>query len=395
VIRRDSAKKLIVVPYHIAFAEKVKKASELLLKASELAEDKGLKNYLSLRAKALVSDDYYPSDIAWMDMKTNNIDFVIGPIENYEDALYGLKSSHEAFILIKDKDWTSRLAKYAALLPALQAVLPVETTYKKEKPGSNSDLGAYDVVYYAGDANAGGKTIAINLPNDEKVQAAKGSRRLQLKNTIRAKFDNILLPISTALIDSSQRSHIKFESFFENIMFHEIAHGLGIKQTVNKKGTVREALKDKYSGLEEEKADILGLFMIRKLNEMKEIKVDLRDNYSTFVAGIIRSVRFGAADAHGQANMATFNYFKEKGAFLRSTDGFYSVNFEKTEAAVESLSALILKLQGDGDYEGVIKFMKEKGVMDASLKGDLKKLLKKNIPVDIIFEQGPKELGLK
>jgi hypothetical protein len=395
LIRRDSAKKLIVIPYHIAFAEQVKKASDLLLKASTLSEDKGLKNYLALRALALLTDDYYNSDLAWMDMKSNNIDFVVGPIENYEDALFGLKASHEAFILIKDKEWTSRLAKYTSLLPALQTTLPVESVYKKEKPGSNSDLGAYDVVYYAGDANAGGKTIAINLPNDERVQAAKGSRRLQLKNSMKAKFDNILLPISSVLIDSTQRSHIKFESFFENTMFHEIAHGLGIKQTITKKGTVRAALKDKFSGLEEEKADILGLFMIKKLNEMSEIKVDLRDNYTTFVAGIIRSVRFGGADAHGQANLATFNFFKEKGAFTRSADGIYSVDYEKTQAAVESLSSIILKLQGDGDYDGVVKFMYEKGTMDASLKEDLKNLLKKNIPVDIIFEQGPQVLGLK
>jgi hypothetical protein len=395
IIRRDSAKKLVSIPYHIAFANQVKKASDLLLKASELAEDKGLKNYLVLRAKALLSDDYYNSDLAWMDMKTNNIDMVVGPIENYEDALFGLKASHEAFILIKDKDWTSRLAKYITLLPDLQTSLPVEAVYKKEKPGNNSDLGAYDVVFYAGDANAGGKTIAINLPNDERVQALKGSRRLQLKNSMKAKFDNILLPISDLLIDSTQRSHIKFESFFENTMFHEVAHGLGIKQTINKKGTVREALKDKFSGLEEEKADILGLFMIRKLNEKGVIKVDLRDNYTTFVAGTIRSVRFGGADAHGQANLATFNYFKEKGAFTRSSNGIYSIDYEKTQTAVESLSAIILKLQGDGDYDGVTKFMKEKGVMDDSLKTDLHSLSKKNIPVDIIFEQGPQVLGLK
>lgn len=395
LIRRDSAKKLVSIPYHIAFADKLKKASELLIKASLLADDKGLKNYLALRARALLTDEYYDSDLAWMDMKSNTIDFVVGPIENYEDALYGLKSSHEAFILIKDKNWTIKLAKYASLLPSLQTSLPVDPVYKKEKPGSNSDLGAYDAVYYAGDANAGGKTIAINLPNDERVQAVKGSRRLQLKNSMKAKFENILMPISNVLIDSTQRFHIKFESFFENTMFHEIAHGLGIKQTINKKGTVREALKDKFSGLEEEKADILGLFMIRKLNEMSEIKVDLRDNYTTFVAGIIRSVRFGGADAHGQANLATFNYFKEKGAFTRSVAGIYSVDYEKTQTAVEMLSTLILKLQGDGDYEGVAKFMSEKGVMDSFLKEDLKKLLKKHIPVDIIFEQGPQTLGLK
>ncbi len=395
MVRRDSTGKLTVIPYHIFFSKEINNAAVLIKQAAALAEDKGLQKYLTLRAEALLTDDYYASDLAWMDMKSNTIDFIAGPIENYEDELFGYRSSHEAFILIKDKEWSKRLLRYASLLPALQKGLPVDAKYKTETPGSNSDLGAYDAVFYAGDCNAGSKTIAINLPNDEKVQALKGSRRLQLKNSMKAKFDNILLPISGVLTDSAQRSHVKFDAFFANTMFHEVAHGLGIKQTINGKGTVREALKDKYSGIEEEKADILGLYMIGKLKKMGELDADLKDNYTTFVAGLFRSIRFGASDAHGRANLATFNYFKEQGAFIRNANGTYTVDYDKMESAIETLSALILTLQGNGDYEGVAKFMQEKGVMDAQLKADLESLRQKNIPVDIVFEQGPAELGLK
>ncbi len=386
VLRRDSTGKLIVIPYHEFFKSEITKAADLLDSAALLAEDAGFKNYLQLRAKAFRTDDYLASDLAWMDMKTNKIDFVVGPIENYEDALYGFKSAHEAFILIKDMSWSKRLAKYAKLLPDLQKILPVEAKYKQEKPGSNSDLNAYEVVYYAGDCNAGSKTIAINLPNDERVQLKKGSRRLQLKNAMQAKFDNILLPISKILITKNQRQHIKFHSFFENTMFHEVAHGLGIKNTIDGKSTVREAIKEKYSALEEGKADILGLFMVTKLKEMGELDVDLMDNYVTFMAGIFRSIRFGGSSAHGKANLIRFNYFKEKGAFTRNADGTYSINFDKMQEAMNSLSALILKIQGDGDYNAATRLVKEKAVIGEQLQKDLDRL--KAIPVDIVFEQG-------
>ncbi len=394
VLRRDSTGNLIVIPYHEYFKEEIEKAANLLDSAAQLAEDAGFKKYLQLRAKALRTDDYFESDMAWMDMKNNHIDFVVGPIENYEDALYGFKSSHEAYILIKDMEWSKRLAKYVALLPDLQKALPVDKKYKQEKPGNNSDLNAYDVVYYAGDCNAGSKTIAINLPNDERVQLKKGSRRLQLKNAMQAKFDNILVPIADMLIAKDQRQHIKFQSFFENTMFHEVAHGLGIKNTIDGKSTVREAIKEKYSALEEGKADILGLFMITKLKQMGELDVDLMDNYVTFMAGIFRSIRFGGASAHGQANLIRFNYFKEKGAFTRNADGTYSINFEKMQEAMNSLSQLILRIQGDGDYEAAKQLVKEKAVIGEQLQKDLDRLNKAGIPVDIVFEQGKDVLGL-
>ena len=330
-------------------------------------------------------------------MKSNPVELVIGPIENYEDQLFGYKTAFSAYVLIKDLEWSERLSRFAAFLPELQEGLPVDEKYKKEMPGTDSDLNAYDVVYYAGDSNAGSKTIAINLPNDEQVQLAKGTRRLQLKNAMRAKFDKILVPISEQLIHPDQRKHITFDAFFANTMFHEVAHGLGIKNTVDGSNTVRAALKETASPLEEGKADILGLYMVSKLYEKGEIKDgELMDNYVTFLAGIFRSVRFGASSAHGRANMVRFNFFKEAGAFSRDPEtGYYSVNFDKMTEAVDALSNKILTIQGDGDYQATKTLLEEQGIIDDQLASDLKMLEEKQIPVDVVFKQGKDVLGLK
>ena len=394
-LRRDENGKLKSIPYHVQFEAQVKKASELLTKAAELAEDPGLKNYLTLRSQALLDDNYQKSDFAWMDMKTNTIDVVIGPIETYEDQLFGYKAAHEAYVLVKDQSWSKRLEKYAAVLPELQRGIPVPDAYKREKPGADAELNAYDVVYYAGDCNAGSKTIAINLPNDEEVQLQKGTRRLQLKNAMRAKFDKILVPIANTLIAEDQRKHITFNAFFSNTMFHEVAHGLGIKNTIDGSGTVREALKEHASALEEGKADILGLYMINQLHQKGEIEGDLKDYIVTFMTSIFRSVRFGASSAHGKANMIRFNYFKEAGAFERNeADGTYRVNFEKLQEAATALSEKILTLQGDGDYNGVADLVASHASINTQLQGDLDRLAAANIPVDIVFEQGIDVLGL-
>jgi len=395
VVQRDQDKSLKVVWYHEIFKEQLQKASDLLLKAAELAEDAGFKKYLELRAKALITSDYFASDMAWMDMKTSNIDFVVGPIENYEDALFGYKAAFESFILIKDIEWSKKLERFAKLLPELQKQLPVDEKYKKETPGADSDMNVYSAVYYAGDCNAGSKTIAINLPNDEKVQLSKGTRKLQLKNSMQAKFDKILLPIANILMDPSQRQYVKFDAFFQNVMFHEVAHGLGIKNTINGKGTVRETLKDFYSSIEEGKADITGLYLVTKLREMGEITDgDIKENYVSFVAGIFRSVRFGAASAHGKANMMCFKFFMDNGAISRNDKGFYLVNFDKMPSVVEALVNKILVLQGEGDYEGAKKWVETDGIIPAELQKDLDKLQENKIPVDIVFKQGKANLGL-
>jgi len=394
-LRRNEDGSLKTVWYKDQFASEVKEVSDLLLQAAELAEDTGLKNYLTLRAEAFLTDKYQPSDFAWMEMKTNRLDVVIGPIETYEDALFGQKAAHEGYVLIKDMEWSKKLEKYAQFLPELQVTLPVDEAYKQEKPGTDSELNAYDVVFYAGDCNSGGKTIAINLPNDEEVQLKNGSRRLQLKNAMRAKFDKILIPISEKLIDESQRSHVTFDAFFANTMFHEVAHGLGIKNTINGKGTVRESLKELSSALEEGKADILGLYMVMQLHEKGELDGEMKDFMTTFMAGIFRSVRFGASSAHGKANMIRFNFFKEKDAFAKNEDGTYKVNYDKMKIAMEELSSIILTLQGNGDYDGVAQLVEEKGKIGEELQADLDKLGEAGIPVDVVFEQGLKELGLE
>lgn len=395
MIRRDDDGNLESIWYHEYFKEETEKVAELLNKAAEYADDAGLKNYLTLRAQALLTDDYFASDMAWLDMKTSNIDVVIGPIENYEDALFGYKAAYEGFILIKDNAWSEKLAHFAKYLPVLQKEIPVEAKYKAETPGFDTDLNAYDAIFYAGDCNAGSKTIAINLPNDERVQLEKGTRRLQLKNSMRAKFEKILVPISDVLIAEDQRQYVTFDAFFANTMFHEVAHGLGIKNTINGNGPIRKALKEQYSALEEGKADILGLFMVTQLNQMGEFAdTDLMENYVTFMAGIFRSVRFGAASSHGKANMVRFNYFLEKEAFKKNEDGTYAIDFEKMKAASEDLIAMILKIQGDGDYDAAKALVDTKGIINADLQADLDKVDAAGIPTDIVFEQGAKHLGL-
>ena len=397
LIRRDQTGALILVPYHVAYADELRAAAGLLRRAAKLTESPDFAIYLKLRAAALISDEYQVSDRYWMDVKDNEIDVVVGPIESYEDRLFGFRTAYESYVLIKDLEWSNRLSRFAAFLPDLQKGLPVADEYKWEAPGTDSDLNAYDVVYYAGHSNAGSKTIAINLPNDEQVQLDKGTRRLQLKNAMAAKFEKILEPIADVLIDEAQRKHITFDAFFANTMFHEVAHGLGIKNTIDGTATVRAAMLDLASSMEEGKADILGLYMITELHKAGELgDVDLRDYYTTFMTSVFRSIRFGASSAHGKANMVRFDFFLEQGAFVRDADsGTYRVDYDKMETAMTDLSRLLLTLQGDGDYEGAVELTETKGVISNQLQSDLDRLTSAEIPVDITFQQGVAELGIE
>lgn len=396
IVRRDEKGALKVIPYHEAYPEQIRKAASLLKQAAQLAEDEGLRNYLTLRSEALLTDDYLKSDLAWMDMKDNTLDIVIGPIETYEDALFGYKASHSGQILVKDKDWNKKLSLYAQYLPKLQENLPVPAAYKKEKANANPDMNAYDVIYYAGDCNAGSKNIAINLPNDPRVHAAKGSRKLQLKNSMQAKFDKMVVPIARLVIDPEQQKHIRFDAFFENTMFHEVAHGLGVKYTLQGNQDVRGALKDNYTSIEEGKADILGLFCITKLAEWGVIQnKDLMDNYVTFIAGIFRSCRFGAASAHGKANMMQFAHFIESGAITRDADkGYYTIDFEKMKKDIEIIAGEYITLEGDGDYDKASQLIAAKGIVSPILQKDLDRIAQAGIPKDIYFQQGLQTLGL-
>ncbi|KFN43422.1 dipeptidyl-peptidase 3 family protein [Arenimonas oryziterrae] len=396
LLRRDAAGQLGTVPFHVAYEADLAKAASLLRGAAKLSRDESFGNYLRMRADALGTDDFQPSDLAWMDMKTNPVDIVIGPIETYEDQVFGYKASYEGLVLIKDKAWSERLARFAKFLPELQRGLPVDAKYKAETPGSAADLNAYSAIYYGGNANVGAKTIAINLPNDEQVQLKKGTRRLQLENVIHAKFDHILLPIAKVLVAEDQVKNVTFDAFFEDTMFHEVAHGLGIKNTLDGKGTVSDALKEYSSSFEEGKADILGLYLITQLAEKGELdKSKLMDSYVTFMAGILRSVRFGASDAHAKANMLRFNFFQQQGAFTRDpATGRYRVEFDKMTAAMNALSAKLLTVQGDGDYATAKRMTDTMGVVSPELAADLKRLDTAHIPVDVRFEQGLGVLGL-
>ena len=396
LIRRDENGQLAAVPYHIAYKEKIDRASKLMTQAAKLADNKQLKKYLKSRAEALATDEYFQSDMIWMDMKNSPIDFVVGPIENYEDELFNYKTAYEAYLLLKDQEETKYYNRFIKYLPKLQKSLPVSSKYKKEVPGKGSDIGVYEAIYYAGDCNAAGKTIAINLPNDPEVQLKKGSRKLMLRNVMQAKFDKIVKPISEVVLNPDQAKMVTFEAFFQNTMFHEVAHGLGIKNTINKNGSVRTALKEQYSALEENKADILGLYMIGELVKMKALpQKAIMDNYVTFVAGIFRSVRFGAASSHGKANMAIFNHFMKSGAITyNSQTGYYTVNEVQMRNAIRDISKEILVIQGNGDYASALKRANEQGVISPALQKDLNRIDSKQIPRDLNFIQGPEVIGL-
>ena len=389
VIRRNEDGSLKSVWYHEAYAEEIGRICTLLEKAVTLAEDPGLKNYLEKRIEAFKTDDYLESDLAWMDMKDSKIDFVTGPIESYDDKFQETKASYESFILLKDEARSKDLAKFVSMLPALQKELPCAPEYKTFVPGTSSDLNVYDAVYYAGDCNTGSNTIAINLPNDERVHALKGTRRLQLRNSMKAKFDKILLPIGQLIVTPEQQKYLNFDAFFWNVTFHEVAHGLGVKQTINTNESVDAVMGTEKTSWEEAKADILGLFMVTKLIEMGEItNITAEDAITTYIAGILRSVRFGAASSHGKANMMCFNYMEKAGAFSRDAKGQYVIDFEKAKEAMNGWAALILQTQGDGNIEFATKYRAENGGITPALQADLNKINEAGIPRDITFIQG-------
>ena len=393
VLRRDDSGNLKCVWYKDEYRSSLDRICKYLEEAAMITENKGLKNYLLKRVQAFRTDDYYESDLAWMDMKDSNIDIVIGPVENYDDKLNELKTSYECFILLKDEERSAELAKYVSMLPELQKILPCPDQYKTFVPGTSSDLNVYDVVNYAGDCNAGSKTIAINLPNDERVHQMKGTRRLQLRNAMQAKFDKIMMPIGQLLMDSSLTEHLKFDAFFWNVTFHEVAHGLGIKETINGKGSVDAVMGTEKTSWEEAKADILGLFMVCRLIEKGEItNISVEDAITTYIAGIFRSVRFGAASSHGNANMMCFNYMGKFGAFTRNADGVYSIDFAKAKEAIDGWANLIITTQGDGNVDFAAQYRKENGNITPELQADLDRINEAGIPRDIRFIQGPEIL---
>ena len=387
VIRRDENGALKTVWYRDEYKEELEKVCALLEEAAVLTTNEGMRTYLTERVKAFRTDDYLASDLAWMDMKDCNMDLVIGPIENYDDHLFEAKAAYECFILLKDETRSANLAKYVALLPTLQKMLPCAPEYKTFVPGTSSDLNVYDAIFYAGDCNAGSKTIAINLPNDERVHAAKGARRLQLYNSMMAKFDKIMAPIGEVLVEPSQLQYLTADAFFWNVTFHEVAHGLGVKQTINGKGTVDAAMGSEKTTWEEAKTDILGLFMVNKLIEMGEItEITKEESIATFIAGIVRSVRFGSASSHGKANMMCYNYMEEHGAFNRNEAGKWVIDFEKATEVMNSWAELILETQATGNLEFAQEYSAKNASIRETLAADVAKVNEAGIPRDIVFD---------
>ena len=389
VLRREDDGKLVVRWYHEEYKEEIDKVCKLLQKAIEISDNPEMQRYLKERKKAFETDDYLESDLAWMDMKNSNIDFVVGPIENYDDKFMEAKASYEAFVLVKDLERSKQLERFIKMLPDIQKILPCEPKYKTFVPGTESDLNVYNAIYYAGDCNAGSKTIAINLPNDDRVQEKKGTRRLQLRNSMQAKFDKIMIPIGKTVINPDQLQYLNFDAFFWNVTFHEVGHGLGIKETVNGKGSVDDALKTEKTSWEEAKADILGLFIVCHLIDKGEItNIKKEQAITTFITGLFRSVRFGSASSHGKANMMCYNVMKDQGAFTRDEKGIYTIDFKKAEKAINYWADLILKTQGEGDFEFAKSFREKKGAMTPELQKDLDRINNAGIPRDIRFKMG-------
>lgn len=426
VVKRDETGKLVSEPFHTAYRENmIEMVKHLSLAANTIRqEDERFANFLIERCNGLMQGEYNSSDIHWLGLLNNRLDIIIGPIENYEDEFQGIRTAFESYVMVRDMTWTQKLEKYVSLLPSLQQSLPVDAAYKptlamnspqSSMPAGNADamvvieaplpgapdgpkpgssLAVFDVIYYAGHNNAGSKTIAVNLPNDEKLQQEYGTRRSQLKNVMQAKFDNMVKPIAGLMLVESQAAKVNFDAFFNNVMFHEVAHGLGVKNTVDGKATVREALAADFSPIEECKADVLGLYMVTKLLETGELTGNIDDFYVTFVAGTFRSVRFGAASAHGKANMIIFNTLLSKGAVSRQKNGKYLVNVPEMKKIISNLAAELLTLQGDGNKTGVSNMLNTRAVISETLKADLVSIEKAGIPVDLIFEQGINVLGL-
>ncbi len=396
MIRRTPAGELVSIPYASAFQEQNEEIAQYLHMAAALAEYEPFTQYLEALAQGIQADDYRESDLAWMKMKDNNIDFIARPLDTGEDRKFGHKAAHSSYLVIKDHEMSSRLEQFAAMIPQLQQQLPVPQRYKSEVPGSGSEIFVYDALYYAGHCNAGPKIIALHLPRDPEIQQQSGTRSMQLRNVMEAKFNEILKPIGNMMIHEDQRDYVQFDAFFHLTAFHEIAGGLGISNTVDGSGSVQDALREYYGVIDATSTDLMALFMINQLYEMGEISEEqLREAFVTSFASVMRSSRFGTAGAHGIAGMMRFNFFAREEAFTRCEDtNTYMVDFDNIKKAVEKLVEQLILLQGDGDYEAAQEMIRTYGSMSETLQGDIDRINDKNIPVDVVFKQGLRHLDL-
>jgi len=384
VIRRDGDK-LIAIPYSKFWKEKLTEASKILKEAAEYADNPTLKKYLNSRADAFLSNDYYQSDMDWMDLTDHKIEIVIGPYEVYEDALFNYKASFESFLTLKDQAESEKLEIFKSYLRDMEIHLPIPDEHKNFDRGSESPLAVVNEIFTAGDTKAGVQTLAFNLPNDERVRKAKGSKKVMLKNVSEAKYDKILIPIAELVLETDQMQYVTFDAFFSHTLMHEMSHGIG-PGYINVDGRdteVRKELKETYATLEECKADILGMtnnvFMIEK-GVFPETFA--KETWVTFLAGTFRSVRFGINEAHGGGNAIIYNFLLEKGAYEYNDETQkVKVNFEKIGPALEELANLILMIQATGDYQGAINIIEKYAVNSPSMETLRNKL--DHVPVDI------------
>ena len=384
MIRRQDGK-LVAIPYSQYYQTELTRAAQLLREAADYADNPTLKRYLLTRADAFQSNDYYESDMAWMDLKNHTIEVVIGPYEVYEDELFNYKASFEAFITLVDPQESAKLARFARYLVDIEKHLPIPDRYKNFQRGLESPIVVVQEVFTAGDTKAGVQTLAFNLPNDERVRKAKGSKKVMLKNVSEAKFRKLLIPIAREVLAEDQLPYVTFVAFFNHTLMHEISHGVGPGFiTVNgRKTEVKKELKETYSTIEECKADVLGMYNNIFMIEKGEYPPDFeRQVWATFLAGIFRSVRFGINEAHGAGNAIIFNYLLEQGGYQYDPDQKkVRVNFEKIYDAVENLANRLLTIQATGDYAAAKELIAQYGVMSPTMQTLTERL--SEIPVDI------------
>jgi hypothetical protein len=383
-IRRGSDGKLTMVPYSQAYREYLEPAAKLLHEAAALATNATLKNFLNKRADAFGTDDYYESDVAWMDLDAP-IDVTFGPYETYEDELFSYKASFEAYVTLRDDAESAKLAKFSQYLQELENNLPMDPSYRNPKLGAASPIRVVNEVYASGEGNNGVQTAAFNLPNDERVVKEKGSKRVMLKNVQDAKFNKTLIPISRVVLQPTDRASLSFDSFFTHILCHELMHGLGPHNITvgGQQTTVRKQLKELYSAIEEAKADMTGLWALQYMIDHNTIEKSMeRTLYITYLASMFRSVRFGITEAHGKGVAMQFNYLVDEGAIkYDEKSGTFSVDHAKFKVGVTKLTHDLLTLEAEGSYEKAKAILDKFAVIRPPMQSALDKL--KNVPVDI------------
>lgn len=383
-IRRDAGGKLKTVSYSEEYREFLEPAAKLLLEAAALTTNATLKTFLEKRAAAFLSNDYYDSDVAWMDLDSP-IELTMGPYETYQDELFGYKAAFEAYVTLRDDAESAKLKKFSAYLQELEDHLPIDPKYRNPKLGAASPIRVVNEVFSSGEGNSGVQTAAFNLPNDERVVKEKGSKRIMLKNVQDAKFNKTLIPISRVVLTTADQTRLSFESFFTHILTHELMHGLG-PHNINFNGqatTVRLQLKDKYSSIEEAKADVTGLWALQYLIDKGVVtKTMQRTLYTTYLASMFRSVRFGINEAHGRGVAMQFNYFTDEGGIdYNERTGKFSVDESKFRAAVRKLTHELLTIEAEGSYEKAAAILDKYAVIRPAMKNAFDKL--KDVPVDI------------